>query len=64
MCCSPITPAGRAFAIYGIVLGLGGALGFTLGGVLVTMDPLGAGWRGVFFVNVPLGALIIVARHG
>jgi EmrB/QacA subfamily drug resistance transporter len=52
---------GRAFAIYGIVLGLGGALGFTLGGVLVTMDPVGVGWRGVFFVNVPIGAVIIVA---
>ncbi len=52
---------GRAFAIYGIVLGLAGAAGFMLGGVLVTLDLAGLGWRAVFFVNVPCGALIIAA---
>jgi MFS family permease len=51
----------RAFGIYGIVLGLAGAAGFTLGGVLVTLDLAGLGWRTVFFVNVPLGVVIIVA---
>ncbi|MBR0756462.1 MFS transporter [Bradyrhizobium jicamae] len=51
----------RAFAIYGIVLGLAGAAGFTLGGLLVTLDLGGLGWRAVFFVNVPCGALIIAA---
>jgi len=52
---------GRAFGIYGIVLGLAGAAGFTLGGVLVTLDLAGFGWRAVFFVNVPFGAIIIAA---
>src|SRR5438067_5228507 len=42
---------GRAFGIYGIVLGLAGAAGFALGGILVTLDPAGLGWRAVFFVN-------------
>jgi MFS family permease len=42
---------GRAFGIYGIVLGLAGAAGFMLGGVLVTLDLAGFGWRAVFFVN-------------
>jgi MFS family permease len=51
----------RAFAIYGVVLGLAGAAGFLLGGVLVTLDLSGLGWRVVFFVNVPLGALIVAA---
>src|SRR5215813_13974100 len=51
----------RAFAIYGIVLGLAGAAGFVLGGVLVTLDLDGLGWRTVFFVNVPFGLLIIAA---
>src|SRR6478672_8234809 len=51
----------RAFGIYGIVLGLAGAAGFVLGGVLVTLDLAGLGWRAVFFVNVPFGALIIAA---
>jgi MFS family permease len=50
---------GRAFGIYGIVRGLAGAAGFMLGGILVTLDLTGLGWRVVFFVNVPLGAIII-----
>src|SRR5438034_5788273 len=52
---------GRAFGIYGIVLGLAGAAGFLLGGILVTLDLAGFGWRAVFFVNVPFGAVIIAA---
>jgi len=51
----------RAFAIYGVVLGLAGAAGFALGGLLVTIDLAGLGWRSVFFVNVPFGIAIIVA---
>jgi len=51
----------RAFGIYGIVLGLAGAAGFALGGVLVTSDLAGLGWRVVFFVNVPLGLMIVTA---
>jgi MFS family permease len=51
----------RAFAIYGTVLGLAGAAGFLLGGVLVTSDVAGLGWRAVFFVNIPLGVIIVAA---
>src|SRR3954468_10153432 len=51
----------RAFGIYGIVLGLAGAAGFLLGGILVTSDLAGLGWRAVFFVNVPFGLIIIAA---
>lgn len=51
----------RAFAIYGIVLGLAGAAGFLLGGLLVTLDLAGTGWRSVFFVNVPFGLVIAAA---
>ncbi|WP_298244478.1 MFS transporter [uncultured Bradyrhizobium sp.] len=51
----------RAFAIYGIVLGLAGAAGFLLGGLLITVDLAGAGWRSVFFVNVPCGLVIACA---
>jgi MFS family permease len=52
---------GRAFGIYGVVLGLAGAAGFLLGGVLVTLDLAGLGWRVVFFVNVPIGVIIMAA---
>src|ERR1700757_5192938 len=51
----------RAFGIYGIVLGLAGAAGFALGGLLVTLDLAGVGWRSVFFVNVPCGLVIAAA---
>src|ERR1700731_2948650 len=51
----------RAFGIYGVVLGLAGAAGFLLGGVLVTLDLAGLGWRVVFFVNVPIGVIIMAA---
>jgi MFS family permease len=52
---------GPAFGIYGAVLGLAGAAGFALGGMLVTSDIAGLGWRVVFFVNVPFGLLIATA---
>jgi EmrB/QacA subfamily drug resistance transporter len=52
---------GRAFGIYGIVLGLAGAAGFALGGVLVMSNLMGLGWRVVFFVNVPVGLFIMAA---
>jgi MFS family permease len=52
---------GRAFGIYGVVLGLAGAAGFSLGGVLVTSDLAGLGWRAVFFVNLPFGLIIMAA---
>jgi MFS family permease len=52
---------GRAFGIYGIVLGLAGAAGFLLGGILVTLNLAGLGWRVVFFVNVPFGLVIAAA---
>ena len=34
---------------------------FLLGGVLVTADLAGLGWRAVFFVNLPLGLIIMAA---
>jgi MFS family permease len=51
----------RAFGIYGIALGLAGAAGFALGGMLVSLDLAGVGWRAVFFVNVPFGFVILAA---
>ena len=53
---------GRApHGIYGVVLGLAGAAGFALGGVVVASDIAGPGWRAVFFVNVPCGLIIAAA---
>jgi EmrB/QacA subfamily drug resistance transporter len=54
----PDAARSRAFAIFGVALGLGGAVGFILGGWLVTMNPAGLGWRSIFFVNGPIGGAL------
>jgi MFS family permease len=51
----------RAFAIFGVALGLGGALGVALGGWLLALNLFGLGWRMIFFVNGPIGVAIAVA---
>ena len=46
----------RAMAVYAAMTGAGGALGLVLGGLLVETES----WRWVFFVNVPIGALLVI----
>ncbi|MFC8046496.1 MFS transporter [Nocardia sp. NPDC057353] len=48
-----------AFAVYGAVAGFAGMLGPILGGVLITVDPLGLGWPVIFLMNLPLGIIAI-----
>jgi EmrB/QacA subfamily drug resistance transporter len=45
----------RALAVWGAIAGAGGAVGLLLGGVIVEA----LSWRWVFFVNVPVGALLL-----
>ncbi|HEX3561373.1 MAG TPA: MFS transporter, partial [Solirubrobacterales bacterium] len=45
----------RALAVWGAIAGAGGALGLLLGGVIVQL----LSWRWVFFVNVPIGAVVL-----
>jgi EmrB/QacA subfamily drug resistance transporter len=52
---------GKAFGIYGAVLGFASAIGLVLGGVLTEADLFGWGWRTVFFVNVPVALVSLVA---
>src|SRR3954464_14073678 len=47
---------GTAFGIWGATIGLAVAIGPLVGGLLTEY----AGWRWIFFVNVPIGALCIV----
>ena len=51
----------RAFTVFAIAIGLGAAVGFMLGGWLVTLNLVGLGWRSIFCVNVPVGIGIACA---
>ncbi|HSF97495.1 MAG TPA: MFS transporter [Ornithinibacter sp.] len=48
-----------ALAMYGAMSGLGIVVGLLLGGVLTDT----AGWRWVFFINVPIGLLVLLGSR-
>lgn len=50
----------KAMSVYSAVVASGAALGQSLGGVLVSADLFGTGWRPVFLVNVPIGLALLV----
>ncbi len=45
----------KALGIWGVVAGLGSGVGVLLGGILTSL----LGWAAIFFINVPLGILVI-----
>ncbi len=51
---------GRAFAVFGPVIGLSAVLGPIIGGALVSLDAFGTGWRLIFLVNLPLAVAAAV----
>ncbi|HWF56643.1 MAG TPA: MFS transporter [Solirubrobacteraceae bacterium] len=54
----------KAFGVIGPVMGLAAVAGPIVGGGLVNLNVFGTGWRGIFFVNVPLGlAALAVGRR-
>jgi EmrB/QacA subfamily drug resistance transporter len=52
----PAERRGAAFGVWGAVAGVATIAGPTLGGLLVTAFD----WRYIFFINVPIGALVLV----
>jgi EmrB/QacA subfamily drug resistance transporter len=50
----------KAFGAFGPVMGLGAVGGPILAGWLVSADYLGAGWRMIFFINLPLGIVAVL----
>nr|WP_296774267.1 MFS transporter [Rhodococcus sp. (in: high G+C Gram-positive bacteria)] len=52
---------GKAFAIMGAVIGVSTALGPITGGLIIEAFGNENGWRGVFWVNLPIGVIGLVA---
>ncbi|MFG3051395.1 MFS transporter [Kitasatospora sp. NPDC048239] len=54
----------RAFAMYGLTMGVGAVFGQLIGGVLIRADVFGLDWRSCFLINLPIGlaALALVRR--
>jgi MFS family permease len=52
---------GRAMRLYAAVLAGGAVAGQIVGGLLVSANILGSSWRPVFLLNVPIGAVLLVA---
>jgi EmrB/QacA subfamily drug resistance transporter len=50
-------PRNRALGIWGATTGVSASLGLLVGGLIVT----GPGWRWIFYVNIPVGALMLLA---
>ena len=48
----------RALSAYAAVLSSGAVAGLVLGGIIVSADLLGQGWRPIFAINVPVGAVL------
>ena len=55
------TALARALSLYAVMTGLAAAAGQLAGGVLVAADLWGLGWRTIFLVNLPIGAVAIAA---
>ena len=53
----------KAFAAYGLALGLAAASGQVIGGLLIHADVAGLGWRSCFLINLPIGALALALSH-
>ena len=51
----------KAYGAYGAMNGLGAAAAPIIGGLLVGNDVLGLAWRSVFWINVPVGLVALVA---
>jgi EmrB/QacA subfamily drug resistance transporter len=49
----------RAYTAYGLALGLSAVFGQLIGGALIQADVAGLGWRTVFWINVPIGAVAL-----
>jgi EmrB/QacA subfamily drug resistance transporter len=52
---------GKAFGVYGAMLGFASAIGLVLGGLLTGANLFGWEWRSVFYVNMPVAVAALIA---
>ncbi|TCC37398.1 MFS transporter [Kribbella capetownensis] len=55
----PSDERSRALAWFGITGAVSGVFGQVLGGILLVVNVFGLGWRAVFFLNLPIGLLVL-----
>jgi EmrB/QacA subfamily drug resistance transporter len=53
----------KAFGLFGITLGAAALIGQVLGGYLSGMHGVIEGWRLIFFINIPIGAVTLFTAH-
>lgn len=49
-----------ALSIFGAVFGLAAVVGQSLGGLLISLNPVGLGWRAIFLINLPVAVLVLL----
>lgn len=49
------------FGLTGAIAGMAAVAGPLIGGLLVSGDAFGLGWRSIFIINVPVGILLLIA---
>jgi len=49
-----------ALGLYGATFGLASVIGQALGGILISLDLFGLGWRAVFLINLPVAILVVL----
>ncbi|HTQ57503.1 MAG TPA: MFS transporter [Bryobacteraceae bacterium] len=59
----PVHERATAFGFFGMVVGTASFSGNVLGGLLVSADVLGLSWRPIFLINLPIGAMAILAAR-
>jgi MFS family permease len=50
----------RALGIYGAIFGLASVIGQVFGGMLISLNIFGLGWRLIFLVNLPIIILVLI----
>ncbi|WP_261145872.1 MFS transporter [Serratia entomophila] len=53
----------RALGLYGGIGGLAFIVGQVLGGLLISLNVAGYGWRSVFLINIPVCLLVLACAH-